>query len=130
LGKKQKNIFILLLLLVYSSSVFGVVINKHFCGGELESVSILGKESCCADETGDEPDDCCENESIYISNKSETIPAALNLSLQPSFHFLPAVPVSLIQLQPSGPGQTVTVSRGKPPSLQIPDLPFLMVFRI
>jgi len=78
-------------LFVYVVSVCGVTINKHFCGGELETVSILEPESCCDGETADVPDDCCSNESVYISNKTETINNASKVSIDNKLKFLQAI---------------------------------------
>jgi hypothetical protein len=70
---KRSHIFLLLLLVIYTLSVAGVTINKHFCGGELEEVSLLEPDSCCGEEMPVEDDGCCSNESVYVSNDTETI---------------------------------------------------------
>lgn len=56
-----------LILSIYLLGSFGVVINMHFCFGELKSVSIYewGSENCC--EALVEKAPCCDNQQIHFS---------------------------------------------------------------
>lgn len=78
---KASNILVLLLLTVYTLSVAGVTINKHFCGGDLEEVSLLEPESCCGEEIPVEEDGCCSTESVYVSNDTKTINSGEKVSI-------------------------------------------------
>jgi hypothetical protein len=50
-------------------STIGVSVISHYCGGELEKVSLFSKPtSCCGEEEEtDMEDGCCKNETTHIS---------------------------------------------------------------
>ena len=62
----KKNIAILFVI-IYASTVFGEVVNFHYCGKYLAKVSLLnlGVTGGCACSTGNKPIDCCKNKLIY-----------------------------------------------------------------
>lgn len=45
----------------------GVCVIAHYCGGELEKVSLFSKPSSCCDGEDTEADDCCANDSKHVS---------------------------------------------------------------
>ena len=50
-------------------STIGISVISHYCGGELEKVSLFSKPtSCCgAEEQADLDDGCCKNETTHIA---------------------------------------------------------------
>ncbi|MCC6181594.1 MAG: hypothetical protein IT237_07155 [Bacteroidia bacterium] len=60
------KIFYISLVSVYLFTTVGVCVIAHYCGGELEEISIItDSSSCCDDE--ENTDDCCENDSKHVS---------------------------------------------------------------
>ena len=45
----------------------GVCVVVHYCGGELEKVSLFSKPSSCCDGEDDETDDCCKNDVKHVT---------------------------------------------------------------
>jgi hypothetical protein len=130
--KRRRSILTILCLVVYTVSVCGITINKHFCGGELESVSFLKKGSCCETETEDEPDDCCADESIYVANNSETLHGSPQTPVAPDFVFIfeaarGELDAGLVTIDPK---VINAKSKGKPPFPLLHDLSVIMVYRI
>lgn len=132
LKKFRKYLFVFFCLVVYTGSVCGVTINKHFCGGELESVSLLSKQSCCGTETEDEPGDCCENETIHVVNNGDGIFQSARPLIDPVSvsHFDVPVKVSFLVSSLDFNADPFSFPPGKPPLIRQPDLSFIMVFRI
>ena len=58
---------------LYVFSTVGVRVIAHYCGGELEKVSLFSKPSSCCGEEEDEAetDGCCENDAKHITLKSD-----------------------------------------------------------
>lgn len=58
-----------MVVLIYVMSTVGVSIFSHYCGGELEKITLFSKtKSCCGEETeADMEDGCCKNESIHLA---------------------------------------------------------------
>lgn len=88
----MKRLCSILFALLYLSSVSGWALNLHYCGGELNCISLLVKDDCCACPDEEEPG-CCSDEGVYIkaSDDSHTAGNA------PTFSFdfgLVEVPVS------------------------------------
>ena len=53
--------------MVYVTTAIGIPVYKHYCGGELEKVSLLIKSnSCCGGEEDDMGDGCCANENTFV----------------------------------------------------------------
>lgn len=63
------KIFISLVVCIYVFSTIGISVISHYCGGELEKVSLFSKPtSCCGeDEQTDMDDGCCKNETTHIA---------------------------------------------------------------
>ena len=82
------------MLVVYSISAFGIPVYFHYCGGTLETVSIITKGSnCCGeDEDSDQSDSCCKNEEIVLKNIHTAIVEQFQLFVKAQF-VLPIVPL-------------------------------------
>lgn len=68
--KHFAKIFISFVVVVYVMSTIGVSVFSHYCGGELEKVTLFSKtKSCCGDEedTAMEDDGCCKDEIAHVS---------------------------------------------------------------
>ena len=67
----MRKILSIILLSLYLVSSIGVTINAHYCGGNLASLALFEKVSCCCDEEeAEKPTDCCKDEikTIKISD--------------------------------------------------------------
>ncbi|MBA3664318.1 MAG: hypothetical protein H0W61_08940 [Bacteroidetes bacterium] len=128
-AKTQKYLVLYITLGVYILSFCGVTINKHFCGGELESVSLVKQTSCCGGEMEDEQDGCCENESIHIASRTESLVNDIQLIIQPASLELFGGQASL-QIPACFDKASALLINHPPPHLKEPDVSFLMVFRI
>lgn len=67
----MRKILSIILLSLYLVSSIGVTINAHYCGGNLASLALFEKVSCCCDEEeAEKPIDCCKDEikTIKISD--------------------------------------------------------------
>lgn len=55
--------------IIYVMSTIGVSVFSHYCGGELEKVSVFSKtKSCCGEEEeADMEDGCCKNEMVHVA---------------------------------------------------------------
>lgn len=127
---KKKYFFLYTMLFVYLVSVCGLTINKHFCGGELESVTLIKQGSCCEGEESGIADDCCANETIYLSNKTETLKSSFKLSFDRQFSDSVIRYTSETLLSVLFPESfNKRFFKEKPPFLKV-DLASLMVLRI
>ena len=83
-------------------STVGVSVFSHYCGGELEKITLFSKtKSCCGDqEESDMGDDgCCKNELVQVSFQKDftfytivnSIKAPINelFIVRPDFNFAP-----------------------------------------
>ncbi len=63
------KILIAFVAVTYVFSTIGVSVISHYCGGELEEVSLFTKPgSCCGgEEEEDMEDGCCKNEITHVS---------------------------------------------------------------
>ena len=79
--KKISHIILSFMLLV---STMGMTVSKHYCGGELVSVSLFQEaESCC------EMDGCCQNESHFYQLKEDfSVPAISTIPMLAEFDIL------------------------------------------
>lgn len=68
----MKQTVTIFLLLLYFSSASGMVINVHYCGKQVEKVSILNftHSKGCDCNPGNGPMDCCRNYTLY--NKADS----------------------------------------------------------
>lgn len=67
--KNVLNIFVSLVALIYVFSSVGISVISHYCGGELEEISIYSKPTSCCDgeDIEIENSDCCKNEIVYVA---------------------------------------------------------------
>lgn len=68
--KHFAKIFISFVVVVYVMSTIGVSVFSHYCGGELEKVTLFSKtKSCCGEEEEVAMDDdgCCKDEIAHVS---------------------------------------------------------------
>ncbi len=56
----------------------GVPVFKHYCGGELESISVFVKHASCCGEEEDEPSDCCKDEVQVAHHYSTSVLSKIN----------------------------------------------------
>lgn len=126
----RKHTLLYICLLVYVVSVCGLTINKHFCGGELESVSLIKQDSCCGEETEDEASGCCQDEILYLSNKTESIANNVKVTVNPAFHELFFCAANVVSLKQ--PVLNLNLNKRLDPIriVRIIDPSVLMVFRI
>ncbi len=67
-----KTYFFVLLTFIYLVVQIGLPVFKHYCGGELESISFLVKENgCCGEEEEEDESGCCQNE-LQIAQQNAT----------------------------------------------------------
>jgi hypothetical protein len=130
--KRAKNTFLYFSLFIYLVSVTGVTINKHFCEGELEAVTLMKQSTCCEGETEDEPDDCCSNETIYLVNATETINNSVKLHFDSGLYALYTNQlIASFSFENSVlPDERPSSVKEKPPLINKEDPSKLMVFRI
>lgn len=78
-----RNIFLLLFLFCYFTSVSGISLNYHFCAGELASVEISlpcdGHKCPCGEEKMD--DECCKDEIVYVKLSCDQKASAVRLNI-------------------------------------------------
>ena len=66
--KHFAKIFIAFVAIVYVMSTIGVSVFSHYCGGELEHVTLFSKtKSCCGEEESDMGDGCCKDVVTHVS---------------------------------------------------------------
>ena len=73
----MKRTSLILLILIYSASTFGVSLKKFYCCGKLESVTVVlndTKEEKCG--KGDSNDGCCKTTFQYLKVKDSQVPSA------------------------------------------------------
>lgn len=70
--------FFCLALVAYLLMHIGVPVFKHYCGGELESISVFVKEASCCGEEEDEPSDCCKDEVQVAHDYPESVLSKAN----------------------------------------------------
>jgi hypothetical protein len=61
----MKRLIAIVFALLYLGSVSGWALNLHYCGGELNCISLLVKDDCCACPEEKEPG-CCNDEGLFI----------------------------------------------------------------
>ncbi|MES2515308.1 MAG: hypothetical protein V4580_14240 [Bacteroidota bacterium] len=59
------------LVSVYVFTTVGVCVIAHYCGGELEKVSLFSKTTSCCDGEDNETDDCCKDEGKHVTFQSD-----------------------------------------------------------
>lgn len=68
LVEEMKNLRIYILLLIYTLSCIGIMVDFHYCGGELVSINLYqaDEDECCGEEQ-EETSDCCDDKYIAIN---------------------------------------------------------------
>ena len=94
----MKKALAILLLIIYSSTAFGTVVNFHYCGKSLEKISLLnfGNRNTCPCDTGNTPMDCCKNVIHYFKTGKHT---STQTELIPNITFSLAEPPSFIVIE-------------------------------
>lgn len=65
---KLISIFFSFIVVIYVFTTIGVSVISHYCGGELEQVSVFSKpDSCCGGDEEDMEEGCCKNETTHVS---------------------------------------------------------------
>jgi hypothetical protein len=73
----------ILLSLTYLVSTTGVTIAKHYCGGELESVSLTGVGHCCCEDGVDvQGITCCGDEVVQLKVDTQHVAAKVAVAQQ------------------------------------------------
>jgi len=90
-----KKFFVIPLMFLYLLAVSGVMINAHYCGENLESLSLNTNSSCCDDDACDDQspkeDNCCKDKIISAKLTNEQITtSALILKLSHTDYYLPS----------------------------------------
>jgi hypothetical protein len=84
-------------------STGGIVISKHFCGGELEIVSFYKKvSSCCCGEESEitkvvDEDDCCQDVESFSKLKTDQISKTAKIVLGNQIFFYTSNDIFLFQ---------------------------------
>ncbi len=78
LKRKLHISFFCLALAAYLLMHIGVPVFKHYCGGELESISVFVKHASCCGEEEDEPSDCCKDEVQVANQYSQSVLSKAN----------------------------------------------------
>jgi hypothetical protein len=97
----MRSIIAILLLCCYTISSSGIVVSKHFCGGELETISFYKKASscCCGDEMKisktKEEDDCCQDVESFSKLKTDQIIKEAKIVLANQYIFAEPLPIAI-----------------------------------
>ena len=89
--KNFSKIFIAFVAIIYVLSTVGVSVFSHYCGGELEKVTLFSKtKSCCGGEEEAEmtDDGCCKNELVHVSFQKDFTFYTLVKSIKAPIHEL------------------------------------------
>ncbi len=73
--KKIASIIISTLYLLVSTGIF---INMHYCGGELESISLLSEQKVCCCDGNEIASNCCSNKQLFLQFDAEQKTTASN----------------------------------------------------
>lgn len=112
MSRKTSHIILSLLLLF---ATVGLTISKHYCGGNLISTSIFGKnDSCC------NKDKCCQNESIFIQLDEDcSLVLVSEMSLSSEFEFLDLIILVINHTNINLEGTKIFLIADSPPPLKI-----------
>jgi hypothetical protein len=90
----------ILLSLTYLVSTTGVTIAKHYCGGELESVSLTGAGHCCCEDGVDlQGITCCGDEVVQLKVDTQHVAAKVFVA-QPAVTMPMVAVVAVTQAAP------------------------------
>lgn len=65
------KIFFFSLVSIYVFTTVGVCVIGHYCGGELEEVSVFTEPTSCCDGEDMDSDDCCANDAKHVAFQSD-----------------------------------------------------------
>src|SRR4051794_8835060 len=96
----MKKIVLILLILIYSMSTFGVGLKEFYCCGKLKSISVTlidsGKEKC---NKGDDKGGCCQSKYQFLQVKDKhfasvhpSLPLKYNIAFVSTIFYFQAVP--------------------------------------
>lgn len=122
-----------LIVFTYVFSSVGVCLVAHYCGGELEKISLFSKPSSCCDGEDQETDsDCCSNDSRHVAFQKDFTFYTLISDSKAPVQQLFIIPNNLFCLMPEN--ACVKVFRGefydRPPNLVQDDIVHYSVLRI
>lgn len=110
--KKILHIVFATLLLV---TTMGLMVSKHYCGGQLVSVSVFHKADSCCDDGG-----CCNNETHFFQVKDDfSAPAVFSVPLSAEIHLLSQQLWQAEFLFPSEQEEQNTIDYQSPPPLTV-----------
>lgn len=121
-----------MIVFTYVFSTVGVCVIAHYCGGELEKVSLFSKPTSCCDGEDDETDGCCENDVKHVVNQQDfpfyTLKADCKAPvLQFSIFDFESLNVEALQVSHNG---LMAVNDSDPPNLVQQDIVSQSVIRI
>lgn len=78
----QRNSLLALLVFTYVFSTVGISFVSHYCGGELQEVSVyVTPDDCCGGEAPEE-EGCCKNETDHVVMHADVLYTAADISLK------------------------------------------------
>lgn len=80
-----KRIAVILLLLIYTVSVYGITIDKFYCCGKLASVSLSVSSASKCDCKATSSSDCCKTVKANFKVKDNHLSAKTDFTLRNSF---------------------------------------------
>ena len=87
INEMLKRISHIIIAMLIVASTMGLTVSMHYCGNNLESVSVLSSpEPCC-----DIPDDCCHDETININTENDFSGTFYNFDFSQMVVELPAL---------------------------------------
>jgi hypothetical protein len=127
----MKRILLILVGLMYITSVSGVTINHHYCGGKLATISLsLASDHSCRCGSKKMKKDCCKNQQVQVKVKCEHKSAGKFRVNTDLFKILPACVTEYTLKTLSCELNTITVYRRPPPRPNNSLLVLNSVFRI
>lgn len=78
----SKHILLTVTVLVYLFSTVGISFVSHYCGGELQEISVyVSPDNCCGEEEP-EDDGCCHNETDHVMLLQDVMYSAGDISIK------------------------------------------------
>lgn len=91
----MKRIAVILLLLIYTASIYGITINKFYCCGKLADVSLSVNAPSKGDCKATNNSDCCKTVKTNFKVKDNHVSTKTDLILKNSFALvIPAFSIS------------------------------------
>lgn len=128
------NIFFSLIVFTYVFSTVGVCIIGHYCGGELEKVSLFSKTTSCCDGEEEEnaANDCCKDDIKHVVFQQDFTFYTLATDCKAFVYDLFIIRPSFIKLaiQNNSGSYFLNHKKNHPPNLVQQDIVSLSVIRI